>query len=426
MIKLLTILTLSTLVYSSPQHGLSLSLIPNLGVYGKDFDKQTSQYPNGYSFIIKSPFNLFSLEIDDGEALQFFREDFDVRLTPNILYSKVSLKTNNDVSSDSQINTDWTFFGVGAELAVANLIIIDIQKGIHSESPAQLHWRLFGGLSLKNMTKNLPFDILIGSELFIIKDHQKSPYSFGTSPGTLYSVDSKLSWYSLTLRIDYHIGGKVKGQPSGSGPSASVSNQGGSGVIERPGATGSPEIDNFVNATFDLNDKIVDIKKKLQSVSEGLAESNEVLTAIRSHSGGPSGWAKEQLSKGTSKAVNNAKSESLSSSDDLNPMQYLRKNLQTLKSGVVDGGQKLKSVPDDLKGIGTEAQSLLSSAGDLPKAAKSLGLRNAPKALKAIKNTSGVLKNIPNEVKSIGDETKKVVDQIDQVLKNIQNILSSN
>ena len=92
----------------------------------------------------------------------------------------------------------------------------------------------------------------------------------------------------------------------------------------------------------------------------------------------------------------------------------------------MDGGQKLKSVPDDLKQIGTEAQSLLSSAGELPKAAKSLGMRNAPKALKAIKNTSGVLKNIPNEVKSIGDETKKVVDQIDQVLKNIQNILSSN
>ena len=70
--------------------------------------------------------------------------------------------------------------------------------------------------------------------------------------------------------------------------------------------------------------------------------------------------------------------------------------------------------------IGNQAQTLLSSAGELPAEAKSLGFKGAPKALKAIKAASGILKNIPNEVTSVGGEAKNVMEEIDQVLKNIQ------
>ena len=107
------------------------------------------------------------------------------------------------------------------------------------------------------------------------------------------------------------------------------------------------------------------------------------------------------------------------------PSKFLTNKLGTLKSGVVDGAAELKSVPDDLKAIGEQAKSLLASAGELPKAAKSLGFSKAPAALKAIKATTGVLKNIPNEVTAIGDESKKVMEEIDKVLKNIQSILST-
>ena len=132
---------------------------------------------------------------------------------------------------------------------------------------------------------------------------------------------------------------------------------------------------------------------------------------------------KDEIKKGTSKSVNNAKSLNITSADGLNPTQLLRKKLQTLKSGIVDGGIQLKSVPGDLKAIGEQAKSLISSAKELPKAAKSLGMK-APKALKNIKNTTDILTKIPTEVTSIGNETKKVLDEIDQVLKNIENILN--
>ena len=156
-----------------------------------------------------------------------------------------------------------------------------------------------------------------------------------------------------------------------------------------------------------------------------VAESNKILSEI----GKPSKWCfrlgKEQMSKGASKAVNNAKSDKRLKADALNPAQHLRKKLQTLKSGIKQGATQLKSVPDDLKVIGNQAQTLLSSAGELPAEAKSLGFKGAPKALKAIKAASGILKNIPNEVTSVGGEAKNVMEEIDQVLKNIQSILGS-
>ncbi|MFL3006002.1 MAG: hypothetical protein ACJZ1R_07540 [Candidatus Neomarinimicrobiota bacterium] len=264
------------------------------------------------------------------------------------------------------------------------------------------------------------------------------------------------------------------------------SKKGNKGGVSRPGATGSSEIDNFVTSTFDLNDKIVDLEEKLESVSNGLSKSNAVLTDIGNSASGPVGWAMMELQKGIAKSKNSiiASARSLQSNVpdlpeiyfdlikesliapetiselakgtqpeeallltfnkkadekgipttskdwimglnlDLDPTKTLRTKLGTIKDGVVGGKDKLTSVPDDLKDIGSQAQALLSSATELPKAAKSLGLK-APKALKAIKATTDVLKNVPNEVKSIGDETKKVIEEVDQVLKNIQNILST-
>ena len=195
-------------------------------------------------------------------------------------------------------------------------------------------------------------------------------------------------------------------------------------TVKRPKKTGSSEIDNFVNAAFDLNDEIISLKNKLKDVSDGLAEANEVLTAIDKHPEGPIGWAKLHIAKGGSKSANAMKNPIGSSADDLNPLAYLRNELGTLKSGISGGAIELKSVPNDIKVIGDQGKSLLSSALELPKAAKSLGMK-APKALKAIRSASDVLKNIPNEAQSIGDEAKKVSEEIDNALKNIQSILST-
>lgn len=286
-----------------------------------------------------------------------------------------------------------------------------------------------------------------------------------------------------SIEFTYRIGGEKKRNSGSQGPSAKVDSKGG---VSRPGATGSSEIDNFVTSTFDLNDNIVDLKEKLESVSSGLSKSNAVLTDIGNSASGPVGWAMMELQKGIAKSKNSIISSAQSLQSDvpdlpeiyfdlikksmiapqtleelakgtqpeeallltfnkkadekgipttskdwimglnlnLDPTKTLRTKLGTIKDGVMGGNYKLASVPDDLKGIGSQAQALLSSATELPKTAKSLGLK-APKALKAIKATTDVLKNIPNEVKSIGDETKKVIEEVDQVLKNIQNILST-
>ena len=64
------------------------------------------------------------------------------------------------------------------------------------------------------------------------------------------------------------------------------------------------EIDNFVTSTFDLNDKIVDLKEKLESVSNGLSKSNAVLSDIGNSASGPVGWAMMELQKGIAKSKN--------------------------------------------------------------------------------------------------------------------------
>ena len=294
-----------------------------------------------------------------------------------------------------------------------------------------------------------------------------------------YDNTASTGWANFGIALSY-------GRPSSrstksrGGPSPSVD-----GTEGRPQDCGSAEIDNFKNAAFDLNDKIVGLKDKLDSVSDGLAASNTVLKEIADHPDGPIGWSSDQLMKGFSKSKNSitaavkllksdipdlpeiyfellkestigsipkiltgadpeeaivttfnskAKEKGIpttskewiqSLSLELDPTKMIRDKLGTLKTGVVDGAEELKSVPDDLKAIGEQAQSLLASAGELPKVAKSLGFSKAPSALKSIKTTTGVLKNIPNEVAAIGDETKKVMEEIDSLLKNIENILSS-
>ena len=281
------------------------------------------------------------------------------------------------------------------------------------------------------------------------------------------SATNKTFNHSLQFTLSFGGGtSSAKRSGSSSSPSPSVD-----GVDSRPEDCGSAEIDNFKNAAFDLNDKIVELKDKLKGVSDGLAESNDILAAIAAHSEGPLGWSRQQIVNAILKAtqgptfnvetnpavekVLNAfkeaegnlqekiviaikkaseASDALVAIDmdmlitlkiDYDPTKMIREKLGTLKTGVVDGAKVLKSVPDDLKAIGEQAKSLLSSAGALPKAAKSLGFSKAPAALKSIKATTGVLKNIPNEVTAIGDESKKVMEEIDKVLKNIQSILSN-
>ena len=206
---------------------------------------------------------------------------------------------------------------------------------------------------------------------------------------------------------------KSKGKKSSKGNAAST--------VRKPVPSGNAKIDKFVDSTFDLNDKIIALKDKLKDVSEDVAESNKILEEIGSHSNGAVGWAKSQLAKGASASSNAVTNKQIPDS----PAKFLASKLNTLQSGIKQGAIKLKSIPNDLKVIGNQAQTLLSSAGELPAEAKSLGFKGAPKALKAIKAASGILKNIPNEVTSVGGEAKNVMEEIDQVLKNIQSILGT-
>ena len=339
---------------------------------------------------------------------------------------------------------------------------------------------------------NFDYGIIFGTQYWLTeKVGLRASYYFGLAdvfgdynPWNVDGTDVNNAKNStVSFSLVYGFGKKSFKSSSSGGPSAKVDSKGG---VSRPGATGSSEIDNFVTSTFDLNDKIVDLKAKLESVSSGLSKSNAVLSDIGNSASGPVGWAMMELQKGIAKSKNNiiASAQSLQSDVpdlpeiyfdlikesliapqtiaelakgkqpeeallltfnkkaeekgipttskdwimglnlDLDPTKTLRTKLGTIKDGVMGGKDKLASVPDDLKDIGSQAKTLLSSATELPKAAKSLGLK-APKALKAIKATTDVLKNIPNEVKSIGDETKKVIEEVDQVLKNIQSILSN-
>jgi len=371
-----------------------------------------------------------------------------------------------DIVYSEECNIYYNWFGFGTNISLAHLLFFDIHFGI-DDFPDQNRFS-FGITS-----ENQPVDLSLGI----------SGESYRWIDGNGIPV-----WFhklGFTAGIGYTFGKRSQSK-IGSGPSPSVSGQGTTGEIRRPGSTGSDEIDNFVNAAFDLNDKIVDLKEKVESVSSGLSEGNKVLAEIGSSSSGPVDWALKELTKGFSKSKNSITSavqslqsdvpdlpeiyfnlikESMTDPNtlqellkgtepeealvltfnkkakekgvpttskdwikglnlDLDPTKALKTKLGKINDGVMGGKDKLVSIPDDLKAIGDQAQSLLGSAKELPKAAKSLGFSKAPAALKAIKATTGVLKNIPKEVTAIGDETKKVMEEIEDVLNNIKNILS--
>ena len=242
---------------------------------------------------------------------------------------------------------------------------------------------------------------------------------------------------SLSFNVGYAISKSSGGTTVGMGPSAKPKKESSkkskkgsskkskkSSAPKRPAPVGNSQIDNFINSAFDLNDKLLALKTKLDGVSSGLKESNAIIAEISNYPDGPTAWASSQLAAGTSKAMNNLKSINVSAGmDGLNPGQQLRSVLQTLKSGISDGKDELATVPNDLATLASEATNLISSAAALPGAAASLGLK-APKALKAIGKATGVIKNVPKEVASITKSTKNVIDEIGTLLKNIQDLLA--
>jgi len=333
-----------------------------------------------------------------------------LKTSPYVSYSAYRIYSEGGIKDvDSRVGV-WQIrnLGIGLKTKVKDNTFLDFQfskfkRAVDANAIKETPFLFSAQFKLYHTFKITSLDLNIGPNIRLLK-----------------SVEESIPYTGLAVGIGYTFGKKSQSKV-GSGPSLSVKDQEKVAMIERPGETGSPEIDNFVNAAFDLNDKIVELKEKIKSVSSGLSVTNEILVAIDRHPAGAIGWATEELAKGVSNSSNDLK---VGENPD-NPTKLLASKLGTLKSGVIDSGDKLKSVPVDLKAIGEQAQALLSSAKELPKAAKSLGFKNAPKALKAIKATTGVLKNIPSEVTAIGDETKKIMEEIDQVLKNIQSILSA-
>jgi len=370
--------------------------------------------------------------------------------------------------------SSYGFFGLGGSLSIFRLLSFEYHRGPFGVGYGS---RAFYGLSSERL--NIPIAIKIGYCQLFAEHYSDNHWT------EVYNEYH--DWAGLSLGLTYTFGKKNSGSGSGGGPSASKGGKNQGGKIERPSDCGSAEIDNFKNAAFDLNDKIVELKEKLKGVSNGLTESNKVLSEIGNSSSGPVGWALVELQKGFSKSKNSittavqslqsdipdlpeiyfalikesmiapetleellkgtepeealvatfnkkAKEKGVPTTSkewikslnlELDPTKALKLKLGKINEGIVGGKDKLVSVPDDLKAIGEQAKSLLASAGELPKAAKSLGFSKAPAALKSIKATTGVLKNIPNEVTAIGDESKKVMEEIDKVLKNIQSILST-
>ena len=365
------------------------------------------------------------------------------------------------------------FSGLGFNFNIAKLLFLETHLGLLGESTGL---RTSLGITLERFMENFPVTVSFGSDGYIATD--------------LDGSENSTYWAGFAAKIEYHIGGKIKSQSrggrGGGGPSA---------PNERPSEkTGNAKIDDFITKTYDLNDKIIDLKKKVVSVADGLSEANTVLSDIGDHPKGPFGWSFTEIQKGFSKSANSIKAAAgqinsdrkdlpvayvklfgetvvdstfqdsliegikggkvkseldiqrafvqafnkkariqglpLTSAEwikslnlELDPTKTLKNKLGKINDGIIGGKDKLASIPSDLKDLGTQAQSLLSSATELPAEAKNLGFK-APAALKIIKSTTGVLKNIPNEVSTIGNEANKILVEIDQVLKNIKAILN--
>lgn len=302
--------------------------------------------------------------------------------------------------------------------------------GIQAGFTASDYVSVDGGKRVRRIGNRDDVGLMMGIQFwFTNKIGLRATYYHGLTDFDTYTyagnVLNNTSSISAVYKINIKPSSEIK---SGSGPLAkprsySKKLKSGSKNTKKPGATGSSEIDDFVNSVYDLNDKLLALKEKLDNISNGLKESNEIISEINNNPEGTLGWVSNQLAKGTSKAVNNYKTINISAGlDGLNPAQKLRDVLQKLKSGVVDGKNKLGTIPNDLESLANEATNLISSASSLPQAAASLGFK-APKGLKAIKDASGVINNIPKQVSTMGSSVKSIAEEIEQFMKNIGNLL---
>ena len=167
-------------------------------------------------------------------------------------------------------------------------------------------------------------------------------------------------------------------------------------IPEKPADTGNAKIDKFVSDAFAVLDEVQDMKKNL-------AELNTTLNDINNHPVGPIEWIKEDISKSLSKAKN----------AQLDPQALM----EALK-GKIHG--MIENVKATLKGVETiqaNIKILLKTLPELPGEASSLGMK-APKALKSIKATGGMIKALPGELVSLAKEGQEVV-------KNCQTLISS-
>ena len=107
--KCVLILSLTGGINSTPLEGFGFSLVPSLGISGTTFF-EPNKYPSGYTTIIRGPFNLGKVELDDGEA---WGVKTDITLAPNLAFGQYSIR-------DQSVTPKWNFLGVGVELNIAH------------------------------------------------------------------------------------------------------------------------------------------------------------------------------------------------------------------------------------------------------------------------------------------------------------------
>ena len=208
--KCVLILSLTGGINSTPLEGFGFSLVPSLGISGTTFF-EPNKYPSGYTTIIRGPFNLGKVELDDGEA---WGVKTDITLAPNLAFGQYSIR-------DQSVTPKWNFLGVGVELNIANLIVTEIQKGFYSD----IDWRLFGSISFQRMTKELPIDLLIGSELFILEiNNSDDDIRRWNLIGSTYFQYDPLEWLSLKTTFSAGLENYRRGRSWGAMTNRGVSN----------------------------------------------------------------------------------------------------------------------------------------------------------------------------------------------------------
>lgn len=405
---------------------ISISFSQGLTIFGGLNNSSTSwkdeiDWPDGYEELSLSGFN-YGMESDLGSiwlgfginnrgfGLKIPSYGSDENLTYSYNYNYYTLHSILPIS----ISQKMTILG-GIQAGFISSNFASVDGGSDNDNDISI---------LPPYVSRLDNGLILGLQYWFSNNiGLRATYYHGLTEFDTYTPAGLGSNRTSSISFVYNINGKPStGIKFGAGPSAKPGS-GGKGGIKKPGPTGSSEIDDFVNSAFELNDNLLALKAKLDGVSNGLKESNEIISEIDNHPDGSLGWISNQLVKGTSKAVNNLKTLNISAGlDGLNPAQKLRNVLQALKSGIVDGKDELKTIPNDLESLANDAKNLISSASSLPQAAKSLGMK-APKALVAIKDATNVLKNIPGEVSAVGNSAKEVAQEIEQFLQNIENLL---